>query len=269
MKTFGTLYKSLWTSLIVIVLVISIAIPHQSITAQGTAITNDEFTGTTLNSNTWTLTHSEGGASISVAGGELRINVPADSTSYTFSNTNKRAPRILQEIEDVDFAVEVKFTSAMSVYQDDKIQGILVYDQAGTKWLRFDFNTDGDSLNTYMGYIDPGGVLRTIEIVSAISNSHSAGPLYMRVQYTRSTNQWMMSYRIGDTGSFIVKKTFTESNALGTSGITFAPTHIGLFAGSTGNVNPGHLMTADYIRNVVPDVPVDYDEFVYLPFIRR
>lgn len=268
MKMIGTHFTHLRISLIVAVLVITIAIPGQSTTAQGTVIQDDDFPGTSLDTIIWTVTHTEPGSSISVANSELRINVPSGD-SYTFSSTNIKAPRVLQAISDADFAVEVKFTSSMSVYQDDKIQGILVYDQGANQWLRFDFNTDSNSLNTYIGYLDSSSMLHHIENVSDISTSQSAFPLYMQVQYTKSSNQWMMSYRIGDTGAFTMKKTFNESSFLGSSG-SFTPTHIGLFAGSTGDDQPGHLMTADYFMNVAPaEPPPPMDERVYLPIIIR
>lgn len=273
MKTFGTLFKQLRIPLVITVLVVSLLIPAQSTTAQGTLIQDDEFDGSSLDTSIWTVTHTEGGASIAVSGGTLQITAPADGSSYTFSNTNERAPRVLQEISDSDFTVEVKFNSSMNVYQDDKIQGILVRDAGADQWLRFDFNTDSDSLNTYMGYVDPSGELKHIENVSVISTSHPAVPLYMRVQYSQSSNQWMVSYRIGDTGDFVMKKTFAEASALGAAGgITFAPTHIGLFAGSTGTLNPGHTLIAEYFINADPSAPppaLVLDNTIYLPNLSR
>lgn len=238
------------TGLLLLIIALSVA----GIVMAAAAIQNDEFSGSSLNGSIWSMTHLEDGATIGVSGGALQVNVPAN-VSITFSNTNKKAPRVLQAITDDDFNVEVKFTSPMNVYQDDKIQGILVYDQGGDKWLRFDFNTDSNSLNTYTGYVDPGGVLTHIENVSVIDTVGSAVPLYMRVQYIKSSGHWTFSYRIGDAGDFIVKKTFTEATAFGASGFSFAPSHIGLFAGSTGDTNPGHLMTADYFRSVGQVVP--------------
>lgn len=271
MITIGKTCNRLRTCLILAALLICALLPGQSAIAQGSVIQNDDFNGSSLNTSIWTevFNDSTGGTSIGVAGGVLQIAIPADGTSYTFSNTNKRAPRVLQEISDNDFAVEVKFMSSMNVYEDDKIQGILVYDESGDQWLRFDFNTDSDSLNTYLGYIDPGGMLNHIENVSSISSGQENVTLYMRVQYTESSGEWTMSYRIGDSGNFIVKKVFNESNALGSSGFSFSPSHIGLFAGSTGNLNPGHTLLADYFINADQSQPPPLTEKIYLPILGR
>jgi hypothetical protein len=251
------------------ILVLIVALSVAGIVMAAASIDNDEFSGSSLNTSIWSVTHTEGGATIGVSGGALQLQVPSGS-SFTFSNTNTKSPRVLQAINDDDFYVEVKFNSSMSVYQDDKIQGILVYDQGANQWLRFDFNTDSDSLNTYVGHLSSTGVLTHIENVSPISASGINVPLYMRVQYVKSTGTWTFSYRIGDAGDFTVKKTFTEATAFGASGFSFAPTHIGLFAGSTGDTNPGHTASVDYFRNVgAVEPPPNLTEKLYLPVIAR
>ena len=94
----------------------------------------DDFDGSQLNPNVWTIVDPLAGSDVSVSGGFLTIQVPAPVSHDVWISGN-RAPRVMQPVADTDFWIEAKFDSIPS--KKYQIQGLLVEQDVGN-FLRFD-----------------------------------------------------------------------------------------------------------------------------------
>lgn len=264
MKTIGTLFIRLAVILSLVLLALVAAFPLTAAAQSGAAFQSDDFNRCSLNNAVWTVDNPKNVTGISTSGaydpansGVLSIPIP-QGQDLTFSNTNKDAPRILQTASDQDFEMEVKFNSALGQPPSGQwnIQGILVRDTsqgAGkTKWLRFDLDTNNTSLNYFVGYFDETGKMFPLTGPQIINAQFTTSPLYLRVKFTKATNEWSFGYRLGNADTVHYRYTFKESDAFTNlpTGFTFSVTDVGVFAGSTGNNTTGFVSQVDYFKNM-------------------
>lgn len=154
--------------------------------AQAAVFESDDFSGTNLNFQLWSIQDPVGGAGFSIVDNELAISIPGGINHDVWSTGNDSA-RVMQVTDNVDFEIEVKFSSHLT--RQYQMQGILV-EQDGNKFLRFDFYSDGENVRIFSAVFTDG---LPSNIYDSIINP-GIGATYMRV--TRTGNQWTQSYSI-------------------------------------------------------------------------
>jgi hypothetical protein len=256
MKSIGQLFFRITSTILLVLFTIAIFPTFNKAIAQSGSFTSDDFNRCSVNTSLWkfenpgNIPDSSPVISGQYSGDSLiKMTVPSGQ-AFTFSDTNKLAPRIMQAISDEDFDIEVKFQAPInSSTADWKIQGVLVRDASNPsqpKWFRFDFNSHNGTLNSYHGYINSSGGLVHIQNVKDLPGANPAtGPLFLRVKYVKSTGTWTVTHQVGASGALVSTLTFQES----TYDPNFVVTDFGVFVGSTGTNPPGHTVQVDYIKN--------------------
>ncbi|MCK4654534.1 MAG: DUF1349 domain-containing protein [Candidatus Cloacimonetes bacterium] len=142
--------------------------------------------GTTLNTEIWEFYDPVEDCSVILNNGNAEISIPGGTGSHDL-HTNL-APRLLQNIPDEDFAVQIEFDSAPAV--QFQMQGFVVQTSTGAR-LRFE---------TYFGsepyfYVNTYGVSVTgLPINQAIGG---AIPQYLKLD--RTGNEWTFDYSYDGT----------------------------------------------------------------------
>lgn len=206
-------------------------------------VVSDDFSQGTLHSR-WRLVDPLGDATVALVGSgtsdaRLSLSVPAGSSHDPW--TQDTAPRLLQNISNTDFTVELKFDSAVTKkYQG---QGLMVQQDNNT-WLRFDFYSDGT--RTLIFAASKAGGQMSTKINKGITLT--GAPLYLRV--SRSGNLWTEAYSQNGT-SWVTAGSFSQSLNV---------TSLGPFASNFGSAGsaPAHTALVDYLFNAAsPIIPED------------
>lgn len=197
--------------------------------------------------NHWSVVDPVGDGSVSVAGGNLTMQVPA-GTSHDVWGSTKDVLQVTQGHVDTDFELEIKFDSEPS--QAYQLQGILI-EQDADDFLRFDFYHDGNNLRAFAGSFSGGS--SSSEGSTALS---SGSPLYMRVK--REGNNWTQSYSY-DGSSWVIVNEFSRPLTI---------TNLSLFAGNAGAapafdvvidhflIEPGSLPIVDVTAPIISNTAV-------------
>jgi uncharacterized repeat protein (TIGR02543 family) len=200
---------------------------------------SDDFRACTLDGE-WTFSDPLGLSSHRIVGSGtadswLEISVPAGVANNPWNNYN--APRVMQPVANVDFEIEVKFLSALTLgYQ---IQGIFI-EQDASNYLRFDFHHTGSGMQIFAASTTNGASQTRYSAAIA-----TGAPLFMRVR--RVGNQWTQSYSYNGT-------TWTAAAAFSR---TLTAVRAGVFGGNAGS-NPAHVARFDYaFSTATPVVPED------------
>lgn len=273
MKTVGKLFLRIAASSMMVLITLAMVLPFSSSVYAAPILDagplSDDFNRCALNTSVWTFENPAGLPNAKITGAytgdsTLTLTVPPGG-DYTFSNTNQNAPRVMQNITDGSFEVEVKFNSAVGQPPAGawNMQGILVRDTTSTpgttKWLRFELDTKSDSINYYVGYLDESASPKLTAITGPqiISSQMTVAPVYLRVKYDQAAGAWSIGYGIGAAPTSY-KYTFTEA-APGNipTPITFNANAIGVFAASTGSSPIGITSQVDYFRNMADAAFVD------------
>src|SRR5687767_421169 len=90
-------------------------------------IESDEFNATTLDPSRWRFVDPVGDATLALNGSHAAISLPA-GTSHDLWTGSLGAARLLQDIPNQDFEVEVKLDSSMG--SGNQLQGIIVQQDA-------------------------------------------------------------------------------------------------------------------------------------------
>ncbi len=219
--------------------------------AQGNprAFVSDDFSAGELNTRIWRFVNPLGDSSISHAGTGtddvwLNITVPGgiEHDAWTMGN---RAVRIMQRAEDVDFGLEVKFTSNLN--RRFQLQGILV-EQDEANFLRFDFYSDGFSTRLFAtSFLN--GIATIPALVDMPVAENNEAPLYMRV--LRQGDLWTLTYSV-DGLEWLPGVEFVQAMRV---------TAVGVAAANSANVvsgPPGHTLSVDYFFNMAE--PIDPED---------
>jgi chitodextrinase len=213
---------------------------------ENSGIVSDDFNVNTLDP-AWTFHDPVGDCSYDLRGADtrdawLRLSVPAGTGHDVWRSGNDSA-RVMQDIGNVDFEVEVKFESYMS--KTFQLQGIIV-EQDENNYLRFDFyNNAGKIRNFVASFKNSSPSIKRNDIVPNVNPY--ANPIYMKVK--RQGDQWTQWYSHNG-------QTWTES-------ISFrhplAVTSVGPFAGNAlGSSSPDFDCNIDYFfNNASPIQPED------------
>ncbi|NBC17471.1 MAG: DUF1349 domain-containing protein, partial [Bacteroidetes bacterium] len=203
----------------------------------GAGLVSDDFSGASLDLNLWSIIDPVGDAAVSLDGERLVVDLPAGSEydAWTRGNT---ALRVVQQVDDADFEVEVKFESAVSEkYQD---RGVYVGAVSG-QFLRFDVYWAGNTAKAFAAMID--GSAASTKVNTAIPASV---PLWLQVQ--RDGDVWTYRYSL-DGASWTQVVQFIEPVTVSS---------VGLYAGNPGSPVPAHTALADYFFDTAnPIIPED------------
>jgi hypothetical protein len=178
-------------------------------------------------------------------GTDARLIVPG-WTDHDVSGEGNRSVRIMQEIGNVDFEIEVKFNSAVT--QQYQEQGIIV-EQDGRNLLRFDIYSDGR-----MPRLFAASLKNQLFIARHNVGIFGTAPLWMRVK--RAGDLWTQSWSVDGSS-------FTETAPFG---YHLKVERIGVFAGNAGakelNIPaPSFTALVDYFFNrASPIRPTDGGE---------
>ena len=213
-------------------------------------IVSDDFSAPSLNTSLWTIFNPRNNdATFSIVGtgtknALLNISIPA-GLDHDVWNTNN-APRVMQNVSDIDFEIEVKFQSQTTkMYQ---IQGVIIQ-QDLNNFIRFDIFNDGTSNRKFAASTLNGAS-------TSIINQPITGafPYYIRVK--RVGDQWAMNY--------------SSDGKNWTTGYNFAynlnVTSVGPFVGNAGggyySPPPSYNGLIDYFFNtnspIVPEDPATF-----------
>ncbi len=221
----------------------SIAAKFIPIIPNVSGIISDDFNRNNLDTQLWTLVDPLGDSSIMLTGSgtgnaQLRFSVPAGvSHNAWVPNT---APRLLQQIENTDFELQVKFSS--SVTQKCQSQGIIVQED-DSNWLRFDFFSDVSGVRAFAA-----------DVVNGVPNTLAYQLLMVQPVYMQVT-------RTGDTWDFRYSADGVEWKSVVSFVHTMVTCAIGPFVGNysdSGKTAPAHSAIIDYFMNMKdPIIPED------------
>ena len=145
-----------------------------------------------------------------------------------------QTPRLMQAANDVDFAVEVKFQSAVTAqYQT---QGIVVEQDSGT-YLQFEFYGSGSGTSLYVGSIVNGSGAAKLNKATI-----SGSPIYLRV--TRVGNGWTVATSTDGI----------EWQPEGSFGQALNVSAVGVYGGNAGTPAPAHTAVVDYFANTAAPI---------------
>jgi hypothetical protein len=205
---------------------------------------SDDFHAASLNQALWTFVNPLNDGSLSFDGFHAVLALPQGASHDVWTSGNQ-AIRLMQDISDGDFQVEVKLDSIFGYTpfsSGAQIQGILV-EQDHANFLRFDEYYDGQLVHLFSASFLNG-------VPTAQLNTTLLGgpPHWLRVK--RSGNLWTMSW----------SKDGTTFNTAVSYNYALQVTQIGPFAGNVGFNTSAPAFTAllDYFfNNASPIVPED------------
>lgn len=203
-------------------------------------IVSDDF-ASEPDPNVWVFVNPWGDGSYSADSGQLNITVP-EGLTHDLWTTGIDAPRLVQEVADQDFDIEVKFDSVVS--DGYQMQGVVVEEDADT-FVRVEYFYDGSRMRAYAAVIHNGSVSTHANI--KLGENPSA-PLFLRL--SRSGDSWSHSYSLNGT-DWQVAATFDFPMTMSRIGL-----HSGNYSGN-GNA-PAHTAVVDYFTNLQPAGPQDY-----------
>jgi regulation of enolase protein 1 (concanavalin A-like superfamily) len=190
---------------------------------------SDEFNSPVLNTSLWTLQNPLGDATVQSDGSAALISVPANTAHDPWFSNN--AAILTQNVQNVDFAVEVKFDSTVALqYQ---MQGIMV-ESDRSNYLRFEIFSDG----VYAHVFAASFVADVPTVRGNLSLPLVAGPFWIRVR--RSGDTWTQTW---STDGVNFNDGFVFNQPLS---VTRLGPYVGNSAGS--GLVPAMTATVDYFR---------------------
>lgn len=195
-------------------------------------VTSDEFDAAALDQGVWSVVDPNGAAQTSVGGGTLKIALPSGASNDAWPNN--QAARVVQQVSDVDFAVDTQFATVPSLrFQDE---GVLVAQDSG-RWLRFDVYHDGKSLHAFAGRTANGA--NTVIADVAITTTSST----LAIRVVRSATSFAMQWS-PDGATWRDVTTFTDTLAVSTFGVYAANSQP-----SSTKPAPAWSAAVDYVRS--------------------
>ncbi|NJD52461.1 MAG: PGF-pre-PGF domain-containing protein [Candidatus Methanoperedens sp.] len=209
---------------------------------------SDDFNSPALNTTLWEVIDPAGDSKFTMEGKDtadafLNITVPCCVTHAPFTTNN--APRIMQEVSNVDFEIEAKFQSLLTEQHQE--QGFIIEESPGN-YIRIDFNGDGNNLKSYAGTFRNNVATQGYNTLIHSEFSQPV-PLYLRVN--RSGNNWSYRYSYnGVTWTNVTNFTYDMNVA-----------KVGVFIGNENTIaslTPKFTGNIDYFFNTAsPIIPED------------
>lgn len=174
---------------------------------------SDDFSSGVLNEGVWRFVNPLDDSSYSMTGNALLINVPG-AVSHNIDVTNK-APRMMQDIENVDFEIEAKFDSELSVQPplQYQVQGLIVEEDSDS-YIRLDLVSDSSGVLIYCSLCSDGYILQQLR-----RRIPMGAPYYLSIE--RSGTRWTVYYSY-DGVDWIYGTRFWHSIGVNSVGITAA-----------------------------------------------
>ncbi len=201
---------------------------------------SDDFSLGVLDTSLWTLLDPQSDASLSFTNTNVQLSVPGGSSHDLWTN-RLFAPRLLQNISDDDFEVEVKFDSPVT--SRFQYQG-LVAQQDEQNLVRVDVQHNGTQANAFAGKIKSGNG----EFIDSATISGTA-PVYLRLK--RVANSWTFKYS-QDGQNWTTVRAFNHIMTVN---------QVGIYVGNHGNpasTSPSHMGSIDYFFNTLS--PIDPED---------
>ena len=198
---------------------------------------SDDFNACVLDSM-WTEFDPQGNTTLSMSGETLSLSFPAGGAHDW---TTGGPPRVMQLAGDVDFTVEVKFESALTV--PGQMQGILIEEDDDT-YVRVSFERTATATIMFSRFVSNGV---TVKSATTSFTDGTVIPNMLRVK------------RVGDS---FQRSYYQDGQWKGQAAYTMdmTPIHVGVFAGAAGagGTAPAHTAVVDYFFNTdIPIVPED------------
>lgn len=193
---------------------------------------SDSFSAKQLDTAQWTFHDPLQDATLSLTGSQAAITVSAEQSHTVWGTATSpfkyTSPRLMQQANDVNFEIDVKFDSGVSErYQQHGV----VIEQDSLNVLRFEFIGDGQSTRIFAASFDNG-------IAETRRNKIIAGPgmapLFMRIR--RQGYQWTQYFSF-DGIRWWPAVTFSHNLAVHAAGV-----HVGNSEGVA------HTAVIDYFR---------------------
>lgn len=195
---------------------------------------SDDFTDELLDPEVWEVVDPVGDGQVSVNGGALVIELPEGSDHDVWTNGNL-STRVMQDVFDTDFELQVRFTSPMG--NNYQMQGFLI-EQDEDNFLRFDFIRFPSVIKAYSASFV--GTTPTAQIDQRITFSDN---YYIRVN--RTGDVWTMHYSLDGEAWVLAGRYRYEIEV----------DKVGIYAGNaSGEDSPPFTLVADYVYNTA--VPV-------------
>jgi hypothetical protein len=218
-------------------------------------VSDDFFPETVLNGELWRFFEPPQPVSdqsyLMLTGQDAVIGVPAGTSHNLWIGDKNLAPRLLQQVENVDFGIEVKFESIPD--RKYQFQGVVVQEDDDTL-LRFETFHNGTVLQVFVAFVDDGS---TDKVIRTLIPADGASPRYLRV--AREGTVWKLRYS-GDGAAWHDVDPFDSADFLPEGG-SFTVTEVGIAAGNH-EPNPCYLARIDYFRNLNDAQFGDTDEYV-------
>jgi Beta xylosidase C-terminal Concanavalin A-like domain len=211
---------------------------------------SDDFHSTTLNTSLWTFVNPRNDATLTMNGTNALIAVPAGVNHELWTNTTT-VPRLMQSIGNVDFEVQTKFDSGLTL-QANEIQSVeegLMVEQDSQTFIRFCLFSDAQKVYAYVATFASGQP--TTVTYTPVAIPAGQVPIWMQVQ--RSGNSWTMSWST-DGSTYTAVSTFSY---------TLTVSQIGPYAANAGASSgaytaPAFTASIDYFFNTAsPIYPED------------
>ncbi|MGE0622637.1 MAG: putative Ig domain-containing protein [Pseudomonadales bacterium] len=165
-----------------------------------TAITSDDFSQQSLNTDLWVFVNPFGDATLQLNGQQAVISIPANSNIHDVWTSSNDLPRLSQSALDADFDVVAKFDSTPDTgFQS---QGLLI-EQTDLDLLRIEFHSSNGSLKIFAAGIFGGSAT-----IYGNSNVQPASTLFLRIR--RIGNQFTV-FHSTDGSSWTLFKQFTRA----------------------------------------------------------
>jgi hypothetical protein len=226
--------------------------------SQSALVLSDDFNECSLITNLWELIDPNSDSTPAMVGSFsddawLSMSVPSIQGGHDIWLNGNFAPRVMQEVNDTDFEIEVKFESGVS--QTYQMLGVLV-EEGSDHFLRLEFHSDGVGTRLYAAAFEPDPSppppsTATVEYNARIADAGVA-PLWMRVQ--RQGDEWRQYWSVNGV-DWINAVTFTHELKVAKVGVYASNADPD---GEGGQPAPAYTGYIDYFFNTA--LPVDPED---------
>ena len=266
----------LWMNvLLAVALAAMFATPSSTYANAAPTFQSDDFNRTDISANgVWSVSTvpSISGQSITDNGTEAVIVAPPGPNQTIYYDQGGpsgqlvyNVPRLMQPfggtVGDESFEMQALFTTIPDATQKYQQEGILLKGTADSEFLRFEFHSDGSTVNAYAVHLFryPDGMHAPVMASQPIDLT---GATSLTMQVSRAVFSWKMAYSING-GPFIdVPLTNTPT--------TFNVSRVGLYAGTssdTGVDGPGFTAHVDEFLNM--DAPSTSTYYIQMPMVQN
>lgn len=210
-----------------------------TINPQPSNLLSDDFNSFDL-SPMWTFHNPFGAATQTMTG----TNTPNAAVTMAVPITQAHdlgagilyVPRIMQNSNNTDFQVEVKWLTGVS--SRFQLQGVVV-EQDSNDYMRIEFNSDAIATKTFVGSIVNGVQTQLANFTIA---PNGAAPTFMRVR--RTGDNWTQFYST-DGVAWTPSGTWTRAMTVN---------RVGPYVGNLGTPIPAHTGSLDYFMNTASPI---------------